>query len=229
MITIGGFVTFSSIDYPGYLAAVVFCQGCPYRCPYCQNPALIPMTPQTDQYKWNDIVTFLKTRQGLLDAVVFSGGEPLSQPQLPQAIQEIKTLGFKIGLHTAGPNPDLLTKIIKYVDWIGMDIKAPFADYASITGVKNSGAKALESAKIILKNKTPCDFRTTIHPLLLTERQILQIAQELKDLGADNYHLQKFQPKGCQNKELITTSLDNYPSEKLQESLKKLFKKFTVT
>ena len=103
-LSVGGLTPLTTIDYPDNLSAVVFCQGCPLRCRYCHNAELLPRRGAT-HIAWRDILYFLRQRQGLLDAVVFSGGEPTQQRGLADAIDEVRALGFKIGLHTAGIYP----------------------------------------------------------------------------------------------------------------------------
>jgi len=128
MLEIGGLLPFTTIDYPGKLAAVIFCQGCPWRCGYCHNQHLIPAMSGAAVH-WPEIVALLRNRCGLLDAVVFSGGEPTMQAGLPGAISAVRVMGFKVGLHTAGPYPDRLGECLPHLDWVGMDLKAPFDEY----------------------------------------------------------------------------------------------------
>ncbi|TCV83278.1 anaerobic ribonucleoside-triphosphate reductase activating protein [Sulfurirhabdus autotrophica] len=203
-LRIGGFTPLTTTDYPGHLAAVVFCQGCPWRCSYCQNPHLIPANEPT-QISWQDIIEFMKKRNGLLDAVVFSGGEPTLQGALETAIHEIHHLGFKVGLHTAGMYPERLAKILPLVDWVGMDIKAPFEQYEKITGVSNSGEKARISTKLLIKSGVAHEFRTTWHPQLLNESDLLTLATELVEMGATNFVLQEFRASGCADQNLLET------------------------
>ena len=143
-ICVSDVVPLTTIDYPGELAAVLFCQGCPWQCRYCYNTELIPAA-KTCKYPWQKIIDFLHRRQGILDAVVFSGGEPLAQTSLAAAIAEVKALGFKIGLHTGGPYPRRLEQVLPLVDWVGFDVKTITTEYANVTQVKNSGKKAFES------------------------------------------------------------------------------------
>ena len=100
-IVVGGVEKFSAVDFPGVLTAVVFMQGCPWACPFCHNASIRPILKEND-FSWELFVEFLRTRVGKLDAVTFSGGEPLVQDTLLDAIKEVKSLGFKIGLHTGG-------------------------------------------------------------------------------------------------------------------------------
>src|SRR3954470_21541171 len=96
-LRIGGFVPFSGIDYPHHLSAVVFCQGCPWRCGYCHNAHLQPARGESER-TWDDVLAFLGRRRSLLDAVVFSGGEPTLQAGLGAAMQDVKAMGYKVGL-----------------------------------------------------------------------------------------------------------------------------------
>ena len=115
------------LDYPGHLACTAFTGACNFRCPFCHNAMLQDINTDSG-FVWSKFVEFLKTRTKLLDAVVFSGGEPLVQNGLETAIKQVKELGFKIGLHTGGYRPEHLEKIIPLLDWVGFDIKAPFVD-----------------------------------------------------------------------------------------------------
>lgn len=189
-LTVGGLTPLTTIDFPGRLAAVVFCQGCPWRCKYCHNPELL--SRQTNGcLSWQNVVAFLNRRQGLLDGVIFSGGEPSSQKELINAIQTVKDMGFKTGLHTAGPYPSRLKRLLPWLDWVGMDIKAPFSWYERITGVPGSGAKALKSVRLILEDGVSHEFRTTVDACLQKEDVVLQLAQSLASLGVRHYVLQE--------------------------------------
>ncbi len=117
-LRVGGVQRFTSIDYPGALAAVVFVQGCPWRCVYCHNPQLQSrQVPQpAPAPAWPDLLAWLGCRRGLLDAVVFSGGEPTADPALPQAVDEVRALGFRVGLHTAGMLPRRLRTLLPRLD-----------------------------------------------------------------------------------------------------------------
>lgn len=171
MLTIGGLTPFTTIDYPGKLAAVIFCQGCPWRCGYCHNRHLLDAA-QPGAVAWAEVIAFLKQRRGLLDAVVFSGGEPTLQPGLPQAMATVRQIGFLTGLHTAGPFPDRLAACLPQLDWIGMDLKAPFDCYEAITGVAGSGRAAERSAELVRLSGVHHQFRTTIDSFLLAEGRI---------------------------------------------------------
>jgi len=200
-IRIGGFQPLTTIDLPGELAAVVFCQGCPWRCGYCQNTHLA-FGSSSNELDWGDIVSFLMRRRGLLDGVVFSGGEPTLQEGLPQALGQVKDLGFKTGLHTAGPYPSRLARALPLLDWIGMDIKAPVDRYEAVTGVPGSGERALESARLIVESGIAHEFRTTVHPGLLTADEVCRLIQDMAALGARNFVLQECATDRCLHRNL---------------------------
>jgi len=194
-LIVGGLVPLTTTDYPGCLAAVVFCQGCPWHCRYCHNPHLIPRE-NPEAFTWSQVAAFLARRKGLLDAVVFSGGEPTLQNGLAMAMEDAKTQGFRVGLHTAGIYPERLEKLIPYLDWVGLDVKAPFADYGRITGA-GGGEAVQQSIRLLLESDIPIEFRTTCHSSLLRESDLLNLASELAKLGAAKWILQAFRPQGC--------------------------------
>ncbi len=165
MLLIGGLLPFTTIDYPGCLAAVLFCQGCPWRCHYCHNRHLLPQKGGS-AVPWQEVLALLERRQGLLDALVFSGGEATLQAALPEAMRRVRAMGFRVGLHTAGPYPERLRECLPLLDWVGMDLKAPFAEYERITGIAGSGAAAEESAALLRRSKVAHQFRTTLDPFL---------------------------------------------------------------
>lgn len=134
-LQIGGVIPFSALDYPDHLSAVIFCHGCAWRCGYCHNHSLQTFSKSSKENQWERVFAFLKKRKDLLDGVVFSGGEPTLQLALPQALSQVKKLGYKIGLHTAGIYPSRLKRVLPLLDWIGMDCKAPSYKYDAITRI----------------------------------------------------------------------------------------------
>ncbi|MCU0836278.1 MAG: anaerobic ribonucleoside-triphosphate reductase activating protein [Chromatiaceae bacterium] len=193
---IGGLTPLTSIDYPGELAAVVFCQGCPWRCRYCQNTHLLPVrTP--DPIPWPRVRAFLAQRRGLLDALVFSGGEPTLQPALRAAMSEAAAMGFKIGLHTAGPSPQRLRRLLPWLGWVGLDIKAPPGDYRSVTGVPGSGERAWESLDLLLGAGVALEVRTTLMPAWTLEAEIAPLMERLAARGVGRYVLQPARTDAC--------------------------------
>lgn len=159
MLRVGGLTRCSASDYPGKLAAVVFCQGCAWRCAYCHNPELQGARGR-EAIAWPAVLAFLERRRGLLDAVVFSGGEPTQQRGLAQAMLDVKAMGFLVGLHTAGIVPWRLEKVLPLVDWVAMDVKAKFDEHESVTRAKGSGLRAQASRDLILKSGVACELHT---------------------------------------------------------------------
>ncbi|MDR0753515.1 MAG: anaerobic ribonucleoside-triphosphate reductase activating protein, partial [Holosporaceae bacterium] len=175
---IGGVLKFSTLDYPGKLSAVIFCQGCPLRCPYCHNAEfqdiLLP-----GKEKLDEVFEFLKSRESLLDAVVISGGEPLLQHDLMDCILKFKTLGFLIGVHTSGINPKAFVEILPIVDWIGFDIKTLFKNYERVTQIPNSGELAQESFNNLVHSNVNYEIRTTYDARFISADDLYTIAQNL--------------------------------------------------
>ncbi|MEW6133292.1 MAG: anaerobic ribonucleoside-triphosphate reductase activating protein [Pseudomonadota bacterium] len=226
-LRVGGVTPLSATDWPGQLSAVVFCQGCPWRCGYCHNPELIPAQSESE-IAWADVLAFLKRRQGLLDAVVFSGGEPTLQAALPEAMREVRALGFKIGLHTGGMYPKRLAAVLPLTDWVGMDVKAPFADYSRITGVKDSGTPVQESLALLLASGVEHEIRTTVHPALLAHWEVVDMAHDLAGRGVKHYALQRFRSQGCRDEHLCRSAVSDRSLSETREQFAELFEGFCV-
>lgn len=227
LLKVGGITPFTATDYPGKLAAVIFVQGCPWRCDYCHNPHLQLRTIDSPQ-PWTQVLALLKRRVGLIDGVVFCGGEPTTDPGLHDAILEVRELGFAVGLHTAGAYPKRLASVLPLLDWIGFDIKAPFAQYDRITGVADSGRHARLALEAILASGVDYECRTTIHPALLPEAVIIEMAEMLAHMGVRNYALQVFRAQGCRDNLLNAVGTAGYPSEAVVERVKGLFSGFVL-
>lgn len=193
MLDVGGFIPLSTTDWPDHLAAVVFVQGCPWRCHYCHNPALQPRDV-TGSWSWSGVLDKLHHRQGLLDGIVFSGGEPTLDSYLHQAIQDVKALGFQVGLHTAGIYPDRLQALLPHLDWIGLDIKTDFAHYERVTDVPRSGHPAWRSLMSVLRSGKAYEIRTTYHPNLHAAEDLQRLAESLSQLGVERWVIQGFRP-----------------------------------
>lgn len=224
---IGGLTPLTTTDYPGKLAAVVFCQGCPWQCAYCHNPDLIPRQAE-GRIPWEEIISFLQRRQGLLDGVVFSGGEPTLQSGLDTACRQVRELGFKTGLHTAGAYPERLKEWLPLFDWVGLDIKARFGDYERISGVPGSGERAKASLLAVLGSGVDYEVRTTAHPAQITENGIIQLAQELAALGVQHYVLQAFRAQGCVSPDLLLPDAKPFSWSAIKAALQPLFLSFSI-
>ncbi len=190
----GGFTPFTLIDYPGRTAAMVYTIGCNFRCPYCHNPELVDETVDTT-FSEKSILTFLTARQGVLDGVVITGGEPtMHGDDLLSFMGEVKKLGFQVKLDTNGTNPEFIKTAIGkgLVDYIAMDVKAPLHSYHRIVGRPVDTEALHESITILRTGTVPYEFRTTVVKALLSPSHLEEIAKELS--GASQYYLQKFVP-----------------------------------
>jgi len=189
---IGGFQKFSLIDYPGKICAIIFTQGCNFRCPYCHNPELVNPKLFQEPIDADDIFRFLEKRKGKLDAVEITGGEPTLQPDLIEFMRKIKAMGFLIKLDTNGTNPEVVEKIIKnkLVDYIAMDVKAPLEKYEKVVRAKVDKQKIKEAISLIMNSHIDYEFRTTVTKSILTKEDIIDIAKTIK--GSKLYVLQKF-------------------------------------
>ncbi len=244
MFIIGGIQKTTLVDFPGKVAAIVFTQGCNFRCGYCHNPSLLAYTPLEGGLKsvisgWGinskthlqhtskrenakDFFSFLQTRIGKLDGVVITGGEPTLQSGLYDFIKEIKQMGFEVKLDTNGTNPQIIEQLIKdnLLDYIAMDIKAPIEKYDLITAVKTNKANILKTIELIKNNNVDYEFRTTVLKSQLSHEDFNQIGQMIK--GAKRYYLQKFVPSEILNKNLLNEQ--TYTNEEFKticENLKK--------
>ncbi|MHB9863655.1 anaerobic ribonucleoside-triphosphate reductase activating protein [Streptomyces sp. YIM S03343] len=184
MIRLGGWARLSTCDWPGRLVTTVFCQGCPWRCRYCHNPELLP--PRTpSSVAWETVTDHLHRRQGLLDGIVFSGGEPLLQRDLATAMRQARALGYAVGLHTGGAYPRRFRQILAegLVDWVGFDVKSAPDAYDRVTGAPNSAAPALHSLRLLQASGTAYQLRTTVDPSLLDDGDVAALRAWLTRQG----------------------------------------------
>lgn len=202
---VGGIVPFTTTDFPGRLAAVLFMQGCPWRCAYCHNPHLIPALSDTGarEHDWQGVLRWLATRRRLLDGVVFSGGEPTAQPAIIDAVLDVRALGFQTGLHTAGAYPRRLHSLLPHLDWVGLDVKAPRAGYEAVTAVAGGGVAAFESLDLVVRSGLEHEVRTTVHPVLTPPALLKILARELAASGVANWVLQRFRADGCEDEAMV--------------------------
>jgi pyruvate formate lyase activating enzyme len=189
-----GLERFSLIDYPGKSCAIIFTLGCNMRCPYCHNPELVSHQEEAIRIDMEDVFLFLETRRGKLDAVTITGGEPTLHHGLLDVVRAIKDMGFSVKLDSNGTRPDLLRIALaqQIVDYIAMDIKAPFYKYDA-TVTKHVDVDALkESISLIKESGVDHEFRTTIVRSQLTLDDLLEIGGVVQ--GARRYYLQRFVP-----------------------------------
>lgn len=199
---IGGLEKLTLLDYPDHLAAIIFTQGCNFRCHFCYNPMLVlPQKGKDDKNKkekgspslsLKNLFLFLKERFGRLEGVVITGGEPTLHPDLPFFIKKIKKIGYLIKLDTNGTDPEMLSELVKdgLIDYIAMDLKAPLTKYEAVVGVDVNCENIEKSVNIVIKSGLPYEFRTTVVPGLLSKEDFDNMGLLIK--GAKKWYLQNF-------------------------------------
>lgn len=202
---IGGLQKTSLLDFPEKIAAIVFTMGCNFRCGYCHNPELI-----NGGAKIEEVFEFLKTRQGKLDGVVITGGEPCLQKDLPEFIKQVKELGFAVKLDTNGSFPEMLEKVLPDLDYVAMDIKAPLEKYSQIVNVDVDTSKILKSIEILKNGGVDYEFRTTVVKSQLSFEDFEKIGQLIQ--GAPRYYLQRFEAS-----KILDKSLENEKTYSTEE------------
>ena len=228
-ILIGDATPFSIVDFPDHIAAVAFLQGCPWRCPFCYNASLQPVKSEGQpMWTFEKFLNFLQRRKGVLDAVVFSGGEPLMQKGLPDAVLAVKNLGYVIGLHTGGYRPDALIKVLPYIDWAGLDIKGPRAKYKALTGGFDAFSDMEKSLQYLIDSGIDFECRTTCDPRELNIDDLFELGTFLKNKGVKKYYLQKYRPIESDKSTTDTACESLISDEKLISFLSQSFKKFEV-
>ena len=215
---INGFQKLTILDYPGKVACIVFTPGCNFRCPFCHNAALVTHIDKDTYIDEEEVLSYLKKRQGILDGVVITGGEPLLQDGIEEFIGKIKDLGYAIKLDTNGSFPEKLISLVEkgLVDYVAMDIKNSKAKYMATIGVNNIDMASIEkSVDFLLQNKVDYEFRTTIVDGFHTVDDIQDIVVWIK--GAHKYFLQNFVDSG----DLIEAGLRPVSVDMLKEMKKK--------
>ena len=184
------------LDYPGKVACTVFLGGCNLRCPYCHNAPLVLPEPDTPVLEQEDLLSFLKKRQGLLEGVCVSGGEPTLHRELPELLREIRALGYSLKLDTNGTRPAVLGHLLEdgLVDYVAMDIKNSPERYALTCGGPRVLEEVRESVRLLMTGSTDFEFRTTVcHPLHRPE-DFEAIGRCLR--GPQPYYIQNFRDSG---------------------------------
>lgn len=192
-----GFQKLTLLDYPGKVACTLFTAGCNLRCPFCHNASLVTHIDNVVSYDEDEILDFLRKRQGILEGVCITGGEPLMQSGVTDFIKKVKELGFSVKLDTNGTFPEKLTMLAesKLIDYVAMDIKNCKEKYAVTSGITDLNIGNIEkSVEFLLSGKIPYEFRTTVVAEFHTPQDIGEIAKWIK--GADKYYLQNFVDSG---------------------------------
>lgn len=195
---ISGLQKMTLLDYPGCVACTVFTGGCNFRCPFCHNASLvIPEALRAADGGVEAVLSFLKKRQGLLDGVAVTGGEPLLHADMAEFLRRVKELGFRVKLDTNGSFPARLRALVEegLVDRVAMDIKNDPAFYAETAGVADLDlAPITESKEFLLSGAVEYEFRTTVVKGLHTAERLENAARWIE--GAREYHLQQFKDSG---------------------------------
>ena len=192
----------SLLDYPNKVSCIPFTRTCNFRCPFCHN-GLTLLEDYETVVPFDEVIAFLKKRQGVLDGVVISGGEPTLMPDLEEKIRVIKDMGYLVKLDTNGSNPDILLDLLEdhLIDYVAMDIKNSINKYDLTSGAKVRTDNILKSIEILKNSGIDHEFRTTLISEFHTELDMIAIGKMLQ--GEKKLYLQKFQVSdGVINKNL---------------------------
>lgn len=217
---ISGIQKLTLLDYPGKTACTIFCYGCNFLCPFCHNALLV--TEKAEEFiPEEEILSFLKKRQGVLEGVCITGGEPTLQKELKSFMRKIKDMGYLIKLDTNGYKPELLKEIIDegLCDYVAMDIKNTVKKYALTVGKDIDTDKILRSIDTLKEGKVPFEFRTTVVKDFHTAEDLKEIAELLK---GSPWFIQQFKDSG----QLIKEGLSPYSNEEmraLKEEIRAVF------
>lgn len=216
-MVISGLQKLTLLDYPGHTACTVFLSGCNFRCPFCHNFELVEPSAATESIPEQELLAFLRKRQGLLDGVCISGGEPTLRPDLDKLLKEIKKLGFKTKLDTNGTMPEVIKKLVdnNLVNYIAMDIKTAPEHYELLTGVTGDMDAIRKSVDFIKFCGIEYEFRTTVVKGLHQLADFTAIGKWLKDARA--YYLQPFVDRDTVLQKNLTAPTDEELNAYLSE------------
>lgn len=204
------------LDYPGYVACTLFTGGCNFRCPFCHNALLVLDLDENYTIPEEEVLAFLKKRQGLLDGVCVTGGEPLINKDIGDFLSKVKELGFKIKLDTNGTNPALLKELVSQnlVDYVAVDIKNSPEKYAETVGLKSFDMSTInETVNFLMNGSVDYEFRTTVTKQFHTEKSMEEAARFIR--GAKRYFLQNFVDSG----NLIGSGITGQSKEEMEKLL----------
>ena len=215
MMVIGGLQKMTLLDYPGKVACTVFLPGCNLRCPYCHNSSLVIPRKIGEGFQESELLDFLRKRQGKLDGVCITGGEPTIHRDLPELIENIKDLGFLLKLDTNGSNPAMLKNLLDrgLLDYAAMDIKNSRERYPVTCGGPDITASVEESMKLLKESGISYELRTTVCKPFHTEASIRDLARWIQ--GAPRYFIQNFEDSG----DLIGTGMTAFDDQELNTLL----------
>ncbi len=202
------------LDYPGKVAATVFLGGCNLRCPFCQNGGLVLHPGVEPEVPVEDVTALLRKRQGILDGVCVTGGEPTLTAELPYFLSQIKGLGYLVKLDTNGTRPAVIRKLLeqKLVDYIAMDIKSSLEHYEKVSGIHGMNLEEIqESVRLVMEQAPDYEFRTTVVRELHKREDFESISKWLR--GAKVYYLQAYRD----SEQVIRREFTSYSRAELEE------------
>lgn len=216
-MNIHGLQKLTLLDYPEKAACTIFTAGCNFRCPFCHNASLVTHIDLHNEMQKEQVLEFLRKRQGILDGVCISGGEPLLQPDIEEFLVEVKNIGYAVKLDTNGSNAVLLRRLVEQglIDYVAMDIKNAPDKYGESIGIKGYHLEnILQSADFLLSGAVPYEFRTTVVRELHKREDFAAIGRWIR--GAEKYYLQGFVDSG----DLIRPGLRGYTKDIMEQALK---------
>ena len=215
-MNIQGLQKVTLLDYPEKVACTVFTAGCNFRCPFCHNASLVTHIDAENTIPMEEIMAFLKKRQGILDGICVTGGEPLLQPDLEEFLVNVKELGYQVKLDTNGSNVEKLRNLTekKLVDYVAMDIKNSQEKYGQTIGIENYDMKHInDSVDFLLEGTVAYEFRTTVVREFHNREDFADIGRWIQ--GAKKYFIQSFVDSG----DVISMGLHSYSKDILTQAL----------
>lgn len=215
-MNIQGLQKLTLLDYPGRVACTVFLAGCNFRCPFCHNASLVTHIDPANDISREEVLAFLKKRQGILDGVCITGGEPLLSPDLETFMDKVKEMGYLIKLDTNGSNVNRLKYLAdrKLIDYVAMDIKNVPEKYGMTIGIKEYNPEnVIQSVECLISGAVPYEFRTTVVREFHKRDDFEEIGRWLR--GAEKYYLQCFVDSG----DVIQPGLRAYTKDILEQAL----------
>lgn len=215
---INGLLKLTLLDFPGYTACTVFFGGCNFRCPFCHNASLV--RGEGEDISVDEFFKFLSKREGIIDGVAVTGGEPLLQRELYDFLKRIKDMGFLVKLDTNGSFPEKLKELCRagLVDYVAMDIKSSPEGYSRAAGCNVSIEKVRESVDYLLSGAVDYEFRTTVAKGAVMPEDMEGIGELIR--GAKRYFLQGFVDSG----DILGEGVGAYTKEEMEEMLENVKK-----
>jgi pyruvate formate lyase activating enzyme len=228
-IPIKGIIEASLLEWAGKISTVCFLPYCNFKCPFCHTVTLVEEPDKLETISVNKAKEIIKKNRRWIDGITITGGEPTIYKDLPEFIKNFTKDKLAVKLETNGSNPEMIKDLIKnnLIHSIAMDIKTSLSKYKQAIKVEIDTSKIEKSIDIIMNSDIDYEFRTTMVPEIVDEKDIKEITALIK--GAEKYFLQQFR-----NKETLDGSLKNlapYSMDKLKkmvEDNRKMVKKMEI-